>query len=156
MDADQGALEAVAVARDPYRHERPATRRAILEAKAEIGEHAAQFAGFVLVTLLHGGEGELLVLLDVIERGGDTRKPGGDGDVFAAPAASGRRVVVEGGAAVAARGGAHGKILCIASAWPDCPGRSRIGKTAERSGARFQGGLAAQKILAFLLELLLV
>src|SRR6202050_5433291 len=108
MDADQRALEAVAVARNPYRHERPPARRPILEAKAEIGEHAAQFAGFVLVTLLHVGEGELLVLLDVIERGGHTRKPGGDGDVFAAPAASGRRGVVQGGGGGGGWGGGQG------------------------------------------------
>jgi hypothetical protein len=64
--------------------------------------------------------------------------------------------VIERGAPVAARRAAHEKILWDAATRPHRARRSRIGKAAKRSGARFQGSFAAQKIIEFLLELLLV
>ena len=39
----------------------------ILESTSEIGEHAAQFARFVLIALLHVDECKLLALVHAIE-----------------------------------------------------------------------------------------
>ncbi len=158
VDARDGALEAVALARQFDRDERaagPAQRRTV-EPEPEIGQHAAQLSRFAFVALLQLRQRDCLAVIEAIQRCFDARKLGADIAVLAA-LATGRCVIgLERRAAVARLRRCHRAGRRRTSRGSDRACRQRIADADQRRRVRFQRRLAAHQVVKLLLELLLV